>query len=105
MQAINFKQSRDWGKDKPISWLIANAKFSFTHAGHNGSRPHIVIDKELDKYNVFELDVERYGVVIKGNSSVDESRGAGESIPADKTIKSNVSELLKNTFCQAIMFC
>ena len=52
-----------------MDWLIENASYVFTHSGHKGRRPHIVLNVPIDGYDVIEIDYDRYGLTTNGISN------------------------------------
>lgn len=62
-----FKQSRTWWNSvPPINDLIQSADLIFNHNGRNGYRPTLLLKQPIDGYNCIELDIDRWGITIKG---------------------------------------
>lgn len=67
-----FQQSQEWWIDKDLDWLIENAEYVFNDSYHNGFRPHIKTKRKHDGCDVFELGNDKWGILIKGYSLMDE---------------------------------
>lgn len=61
-----FKISRAWDCIKSFDELIADAKFIFSHNGHKGRRPRIVLNTPIEGYDCIEIDYDRYGLTTNG---------------------------------------
>jgi len=64
-----FRQSKNWWCKKDLDWLIENASFACNMKCHNGHRPRIITKKEINGMNMFELDNDKWGILIKGESN------------------------------------
>jgi len=78
---IIIKQSRHWWQNKDLDWFIENAEFAFRSGRKSGYKEQRVWIKTKSRYmnngsmwfNCFEFDVEGYGVLIKAETTFNES--------------------------------
>ena len=72
-----FKISRAWDCIKSFDELISDAKFIFSHNGHKGKRPRIVLNTPIEGYDCIEIDYDRYGLTTNGVTKFDTNWGEG----------------------------
>lgn len=66
---MRFKVSPNWDCVKTLDQIIRDAKFAFTHKGHKGYRPMIVLNTPIDgEINCVEIDYDRYGLIVNGET-------------------------------------
>jgi hypothetical protein len=65
-----FRISPEWGCIKTLDELIADSKFIFSHKGHHGVRPHIVLNTPIiDNLDCIEISYDGNGLLDDGVSN------------------------------------
>lgn len=90
-----FQQSKNWWCSKDLDWIIENASFACNLTCHNGHRPRIITKTKINGMNMFELDNDKWGILIKGESCFTE--GWAKLIVKDSMTK-NVEKFLVDFF-------
>lgn len=94
---ITLTQSRNWWQSKNIDWFIENAEFAFRKSNPIAYKERRIWIKTKvpyynnnifePKYNCFEFDTDRYGIIIKCETFFNDDPPNDNVIEKDFNIK------------------